>query len=154
MYAHLLLFEKKIQYKRSTFPNFYSIHKNNPALVASIILKKSTSTVFVRFLKNTFNFTRSCAFTQKAKFYALKMLKNKISRILKLPSWQHWINSHETRLNLFVLLTKNTQRICLAASGGHEPVTFRSLVRHLSATPHMWTSNGENVPRRGECLRG
>ena len=76
MYAHLLLFEKKIQYKRSTFPNFYSIHKNKPALVASILLKKSASTVFVRFLKNTFNFTRSCAFTQKAKFYELKMLKN------------------------------------------------------------------------------
>ena len=32
---------------------------------------------------------RSCAFAQKAKFYALKMLKNKISRIQKLPSWQH-----------------------------------------------------------------
>ena len=89
MYAHLLLFEKIMQYKRSTFPNFYSIHKNNPALVASILLKKSTSTVFVRFLQNTFNFTRFCAFTQKTKFYALKMLKNKISRILKLPSWQH-----------------------------------------------------------------
>ena len=43
----------------------------------------------MRFLKNTFNFTRSCAFPQKAKFYALKMLKNKISRIIKLPSWQH-----------------------------------------------------------------
>ena len=72
-------------FKRSSL-----IHKNNPLLVASIVLKKSTSTVFVRFLKNTFNFTRSCAFAQKAKFYALKMLKNKISRILKLPSWQHW----------------------------------------------------------------
>ena len=34
--------------------------------------------VFVRFLKNTFNFTRSCAFAQKAKFYALKMLKKQI----------------------------------------------------------------------------
>ena len=57
-------------FKRSS-----SIHKNNPALVASIVLKKkSTSTVFVRFLKNT-DFTRSCAFAQKAKFYALKMLK-------------------------------------------------------------------------------
>ena len=60
MYAHLLFFEKK-----------------------------STSTVFVRFLKSTFNFTRSCAFPKKDKFYALKMLKNKISRILKLLSWQH-----------------------------------------------------------------
>ena len=92
MYAHLLLFEKKYNTKGPLFPIFNrssSIHKNNPALVAFILLKKSTSTVFVRFLKNTFNFTRSCAFTQKAKFYALKMLKNKISRILKLPSWQH-----------------------------------------------------------------
>ena len=29
----------------------------------------------MRFLKNTFNFTRSCAFAQIAKFYALKMLR-------------------------------------------------------------------------------
>ena len=29
----------------------------------------------MRFLKNTFNFTRSCAFAQNAKFHALKMLK-------------------------------------------------------------------------------
>ena len=57
-------------FKRSS-----SIFKNNPALVVSIVLKKSTSTVFVRFLKNAYNFTRSCAFAQKAKFYALKMLK-------------------------------------------------------------------------------
>ena len=94
MYAHLLLFEKKITIQKgplfTIFKKSSSIHKNNPPLVASIVLKKSTSTVFVRFLKNTFNFTRSCAFAQKAKFYALKMLKNKISRILKLPSWQHW----------------------------------------------------------------
>ena len=64
--------------KRSTFPIFKrssSIHKNNSALVASIVLKKSTSTIFVRFLKNTFKFTRSCAFAQKAKFYVLNMLK-------------------------------------------------------------------------------
>ena len=89
MYAHLLLFEKKYNTKGPLFPIFKRsslIHKNNPALVASILLKKSTSTVFVRFLKNTFNFTRSCAFTQKARFYALKMLKNKISRILKLAT--------------------------------------------------------------------
>ena len=93
MYAHLLLFEKKITIQKgplfTIFKRSSSIHKNNPPLVASIVLKKSTSTVFVRFLKNTFNFTRSCAFAQKAKFYTLKMLKNKISRILKLPSWQH-----------------------------------------------------------------
>ena len=79
MYAHLLLFEKKVTIQKgSIFPIFKrssSIHKNNPALVASIVLKKNTtSTVFVCFLKNTFNFTRSCAFTQKAKFYALKKL--------------------------------------------------------------------------------
>ena len=45
--------------------------------------------VFVRFLKKTVNFTRSCALAQKAKFYALKMLKINISRILMLPSWPH-----------------------------------------------------------------
>ena len=94
MYAHLLLLiKKKITIQKGShftiFKRSSSIHKNNPPLVASIVLKKSTSTVFVRFLKNTFNFTRSCAFAKKAKFYALKMLKNKISRILKLPSWQH-----------------------------------------------------------------
>ena len=78
MYAHLLLFEKNTIQKCPLFPIFKRsslIHKNKPALVASIVLKKSTATVFVRFLKNTFNFTRSCAFAQKAKFYALKMLK-------------------------------------------------------------------------------
>ena len=60
MYAHLLLFEKKKNTKGPLFPIFkrsFSIHKDNPALVAPILLKKSTSTVFVRFLKNTFNFT-------------------------------------------------------------------------------------------------
>ena len=80
---HLYCFLKKKNYdtKRSTFSNFYRsslIHKNKPALVAKIVLKKSTSTVFVRFLKNTLNFTRSCAFAQKAKFYALKMLRKQI----------------------------------------------------------------------------
>ena len=79
MYAHLSLFEKKnYDTKRSTFPNFL-----NDPLQFIVILhwlqqlfgKKSISTVFVRFLKKTVNFTRSCAFAQKAKFYALKMLK-------------------------------------------------------------------------------
>ena len=60
-------------FKRSS-----SIHKNNPALDASIILKKKyTSTVFVRFLKYSFNFTRSYAFAQKVKCYALKMFPQK-----------------------------------------------------------------------------
>ena len=76
---HIYCFLKKntIQ-KGPLFPIFKrssSIHKNNPALVALIVLKKSTSTVFVRFLKSTFNFTRSCALAQKVKFYALKMFK-------------------------------------------------------------------------------
>ena len=101
MYAHLLLFEKKITIQKgplfTIFKRFSSIHKNNPPLVASIVLKKIYFHVFVRFLKNTFNFTRSCAFAQKAKFYALKMLKNKISRILKLPSWQHCIEEISTQ---------------------------------------------------------
>ena len=82
MYSHLLLFEKKYDTKGPLLPIFKrssSIHKNNPALVASIVLKKSTSTVFVRFLKNTFNFTRSYAFAQKAKFYSLKMFKKNLT---------------------------------------------------------------------------
>ena len=83
MYAHLLFFEKKITIlKGPHFPNFKrssSIHKSNPVLVASIVLKKSTSTVFVRLLKNTLNFTPSCAFAQKNKFYALKMFFKKNS---------------------------------------------------------------------------
>ena len=45
MYAHLLLFAtKKITIQKGPlFPNFKrysSIHKNNPALVTSIVLKK------------------------------------------------------------------------------------------------------------------
>ena len=32
----------------------------------------------MRFLKNTLNFTRTCALAQKAKFYVLKMLKKQI----------------------------------------------------------------------------
>ena len=65
---HIYCFLQKITIQKGPlFPNFKkssSIHKNNPALFASIVLKKSTSTVFVRFLKITFNFTRSCAFAQ------------------------------------------------------------------------------------------
>ena len=45
MYAHLLFFEKKnYDTKGPLFPIFKrssSIHKNNPALVASIVLKKN-----------------------------------------------------------------------------------------------------------------
>ena len=55
MYAHLLPFEKKTIQKGPLSPIFKrssSIHKNNPALVASnCVDKKYTSTVFVRFLK-------------------------------------------------------------------------------------------------------
>ena len=42
--------------------------------------------------KKTVNFKRFYAFAQIALFYALPMLK-KISRILKLPSWQHCTSS-------------------------------------------------------------
>ena len=54
-----------------------------------LFCKKTTFTECMRFLKKKGNFTRSCAFAQKVKFYALQMLKNKISRILKLLTWQH-----------------------------------------------------------------
>ena len=44
MYAHLLLFEKKITIQKGLlipiFKRSSSIHKNNPALVTSIVLKK------------------------------------------------------------------------------------------------------------------
>ena len=43
-------------------------------------------TLLLRYLcvfKKKVNFTRSCALAQKVKFYALQMLKNKISRILQ-----------------------------------------------------------------------
>ena len=79
MYAHLLLFEKIITiikgplspiFKRSSL-----IHKSNPALVASIVLKKINFYGICTLSKNTLSFTRSCAFAQKAKFYTLKMLK-------------------------------------------------------------------------------
>ena len=92
MYSHLLLFEKNTIPKSPLFPIFKrssSIHKNNPALVASIVLKKIYFHSICALSKKTFNFTRSCAFAQKAKFYSLKMFLKKISRILKLPSWQH-----------------------------------------------------------------
>ena len=44
MNAHLLLFEKKLRYKKIHFSQFFKdplqFIKNNPALVASIVLKK------------------------------------------------------------------------------------------------------------------
>ena len=43
-YYYLSLFEKKRRYKKVNFSQFLkkssSIHKNNPALIASIVLKK------------------------------------------------------------------------------------------------------------------
>ena len=48
------------------------------------------------------------------------------------------INSHESRFNLFGLLTNSTQRICLVASGECEPVTFKSQNPTLSRyTTHL-----------------
>ena len=49
-------------------------------------------------------------------------------------------NSHENRFNLFGQLTNSTQRICLVARSGREPVTFRLLVRHFPSTSHMSTT--------------
>ena len=80
MYVHLTLFEKKYDTKRFIFPIFRessSIHKNNPALIASIVLKKIYfHGICALSKKKPVNFTRSCLFAQKAKCYALKMLKN------------------------------------------------------------------------------
>ena len=70
MYAHLSHFEKKIAIQKGPlFPNFKrspSIHKNNPALVASIVLKKIYLHGMCALFKKTVNFTRSCALAQKA----------------------------------------------------------------------------------------
>ena len=53
-----------------------------------------------------------------------------------------YINSHESRFNLFVLLTNSTQRICLVARVGRELVTFRSLNPTISLyTTHVDKSN-------------
>ena len=74
---HIFAFENKTIQKGLLFPIFKkssSIHKNNPALIASIVLKKIYFHGICALSKKTFNFTRSCAFGQKAKFYALKML--------------------------------------------------------------------------------
>ena len=89
MYMHICRFLKKNTIQKGPlfhiFKSSSSIH-NNPALVASIVLKKIYFHGICVLSKKTANFTRSCAFAQKAKFYALKI---KISRILTLPSWQH-----------------------------------------------------------------
>ena len=76
--------------------------------------------------------------------------------------YKKWINSHESRFNLFALLTNSTQCICLVTSGGRETVTFSSqsptlsryrshivrapaeadiscVVYYLSPAHHIWT---------------
>ena len=78
MYAHLSLFGKKTIQKGPLFPIFKkssSIHKNNSALIASIVLKKIYSHGICAHSKKKIQ--GSFAFAQKAKFYSLKMLKNK-----------------------------------------------------------------------------
>ena len=45
------------------------------------------------------------------------------------------INSHESRFNLFGILTISTQRIYPVVIGGREPVTFSSLVGRFPTTP-------------------
>ena len=87
---------------------------DNPALVASIVLKKIYfHGICALSKKNTFNFTRSCAFAQKAKFYALKMFKKqnltnpnaaklatlrKMNIFCKIICYATWVNSF-VRLN-------------------------------------------------------
>ena len=80
MYAQLSLFESKQIYiiKGPLFPilkRSTSIHKNNLALVVSIVLQKHYFHGICVFSKNTVNCVRSCAFAQIAQFYALQMLK-------------------------------------------------------------------------------
>ena len=86
MYAHLSLFESKQIYviKGPLFPilnRSTSIHKNNSALVVSIVLQKhyfTKFTVFVRFLKKTQLISRVLVRSLKiAQFYALQMFKKK-----------------------------------------------------------------------------
>ena len=64
---------------------------NARSLVISIVLQKHYFHDICTFSKNnynkTFNFTRSCAYTQKAKFCALHVLK-KITHS-KAPTWQY-----------------------------------------------------------------
>ena len=72
----------------------YSLHQ--------LFCKNTTFTLFVSFLKKTLNFTHSCAFAQIAQFYALQMLKKQISRILDLPSWQHWTDCSNSQCNVDV----------------------------------------------------
>ena len=74
MYAHLLHFEKKITIiKGPLFPIFKrpsSIHKSNPVLVASIVLKK-------------FYFHGNCALSEKyIKFHVYLCVRSK-SQILR-----------------------------------------------------------------------
>ena len=68
-----IAFWKKITIKKVHFSQFLK----GPLQFIKITLHSmiSTFTVCMRFLKNRVNFTRSCAFAQKVKFYTLQMLK-------------------------------------------------------------------------------
>ena len=84
MYAHLLLLKKKNTIiKGPLFPNFKrssSIHKSNPVLVASIVLKK-------------FYFHGICALSKKyIKFHAYLCARSK-SQILRVKNVKK-TNSH------------------------------------------------------------
>ena len=87
MHIYCLL-KNKLQCKKVHFSQFLkdrssSIHKNNPALVASIVLKKIYFHGICALSKKMHlilhAYTRSCAFAQKAKFYALKLLKKNLT---------------------------------------------------------------------------
>ena len=77
MYALVSFSGKKNTIKRTTFPEVskcpLQFIKITLHLVVSIVLQKHYFLAFSK--KKTVNFTRSCAFAQKVKFYALQMLK-------------------------------------------------------------------------------
>ena len=71
-------------FKRSS-----SIHKNNSALVALIVLKKIYFHGICALSKKYIYFHAFLYVRSKSHISRVKNVKNKISRILKLPSWQH-----------------------------------------------------------------
>ena len=99
MYVLLTRFEEKntIQ-KGPLFPIFRkssSIHEINPALIASIVLKKIYFHGICALSKNNGYFHAFLCIRSKSQILRVKNVKKyKISRILTLPSWQHWFNAN------------------------------------------------------------
>ena len=96
MYVLLTLFEEKntIQ-KGPLFPIFRkssSIHEINPALIASIVLKKIYFYGICALSKNNGYFHAFLCVRSRSQILRVKNVKKyKISRILTLPSWQHCV---------------------------------------------------------------